>query len=179
MLTVRLVRIIHVEQTLTWTECVRQRPRPPRLPDHRSCGPALVWRRRASGSIDERRDLELVGLGIDFGVNKDRCDALRDVVKRVSVTRPSFSCRGIDQLPVADGRSDLAGKASESFPGAWYPPSSICWERKAKFSLGSEQMASWLSGYSCGVQHNRCLHGCSAKGHSRNFGHSLEARAMS
>ena len=83
-------------------------------------------------------------------------------MRQVPVTRLSFSCRGIDQLPVADGRSDLAGKASESFPGAWYPPSSICWERKAKFSLGSEQMASWLSGYSCGVQHNRCLHGCSA-----------------
>ena len=61
-------------------------------------------RRRASGSIDERRDMELVGLGIDFGVNKDHSDTLAEAVRQVPVTRLSFSCRVNDQLPVADGR---------------------------------------------------------------------------
>ena len=114
-------------------------------------------------SIDERRDLELAGLGVNFGVDNDHLDTSRHDARRVPVTRPSFSCRCTEQLPVGAGRLRMAGKASESFPAAWYPPSSICWEGKAKSSLASEQMASWLSGYSCGVQHDRPLQGCSAE----------------
>ena len=105
-------------------------------------------------SIDERRDLELAGLGVNFVVDNDHLDTSRHDARRVPVTRPSFSCRWQEVLELGGGRLRMAGKASESFPAAWYPPSSICWEGKAKSSLASEQMASWLSGYSCGDQHN-------------------------
>ena len=114
-------------------------------------------------SIDERRDLEPVGLGIDFGVNNDHHDTSGQDAGRVPVTRPSFSCRGKVCHELGGGRLRKAGKASESFPVAWYPLSTYPWDPGAKSSHTSEQLALWLSGYQCGVQHDRRLQGCSAE----------------
>ena len=58
----------------------------------------------------------------------------------------------------------MAGKALESFPAASYPLSTYPSDRGAKSSITSEQVASSLSGYPSGVQHDRplALQGCSA-----------------
>ena len=114
-------------------------------------------------SIDERRDLEPVGLGIDFGVDNEHHDTSGRDAGRVPVTRPSFSCRKVSCVAVGGGRLRMAGKALEPFQATWYPLSTYSWDPGAKSSTASEQTASWLSGYPCGVQHDRPLQGCSAE----------------
>ena len=113
-------------------------------------------------SIDERRDLEPVGLGIDFGVDNDHHGTSGHIAQEVSDIAAQFTCQGGKVLHLGGGRLRMAGKALESFPAAWYPLSTYPWDRGAKSSTASEQVASWLSGYPCGVQHDRRLHGCSA-----------------
>ena len=113
-------------------------------------------------SIDERRDLEPVGLGIDFGVDNDHHGTSGHIAQEVSDIAAQFTCQGGKVLHLGGGRLRMAGKALESFPAAWYPLSTYPWDRGAKSSTASEQVASWLSGYPCGVRHDRRLHGCSA-----------------
>ena len=113
-------------------------------------------------SIDERRDLEPVGLGIDFGVDNDHHDTSGHIAQEVSDIAAQFTCRVTFLLELGGGRLRMAGKALESFPAAWYPLSTYPWDPGAKSSAASEQTASWLSGCPCGVQHDRRLHGCSA-----------------
>ena len=113
-------------------------------------------------SIDERRDLEPVGLGIDFGVDNEHHDTSGRDAGRVPVTLPSFTCRKRLLLAVGGGRLRMTGKALEPFQATWYPLSTYPWDPGAKSSTASEQMASWLSGYPGGVQHDRPLQGCSA-----------------
>ena len=122
-----------------------------------------VWRPSWKWSIDERRDLELVGLGIDFGVDNDHHDTSGQDVGRVPVTQTSFSCRKKLCLELGGGRLRMAGKALESFPTTWYPLLAYPLDPGAKSSTTSEQTASWLSGYPCGVQHDRRLQRCSAE----------------
>ena len=65
-------------------------------------------------------------------------------------------------LELGGGRLRMAGKALESFFATSYPLSTYPWDRGAKSSTTSEQVASSLSGYPSGVQHDRRLQRCRA-----------------
>ena len=56
-----------------------------------------------------------------------------------------------DRQQLAKGTSDLAGKASESLLGAWYPLSTSPKDCGAKSSTGSDEMASWFSAYTASL----------------------------
>ena len=109
------------------------------------------------------RIFEISGCGIHRGTRGGHSGASGEVARAVLVPRSQLhrlNCVGIE---LGDGRLRLAGKALEALHAPRYPPSSIPTETEAKFSLGSEKMASWLSGYSRGVDARRRLHGCSAE----------------
>ena len=97
-----------------------------------------------------------------WGVDSDHHDTSGQDTGRVPMTRRSFLCRKRLCLELGGGRLRMAGKALESFPTTWYSLSTYPWDPGAKSSTTSEQTASWLSGYPCGVQHDRRLQGCSA-----------------
>ena len=113
--------------------------------------------------IDRRRVYKFSGHGIDDGAQGNHRGAFGLLARTLPDIAAQFTCRVNLCLEVGGGRLRMAGKALESFPAAWYPLSTYPWDRGAKSSTASEQVASWLSGYPCGVQHDRRLHGCSAE----------------
>ena len=92
-------------------------------------------------SIDERRDLEPVGLGIDFGVDNEHHDTSGRDAGRVPVIAAQFSCRLNQPIHFVNDRLRMAGKALEPFQAAWYPLSTYPWDPGAKSSTASEQVS--------------------------------------
>ena len=93
------------------------------------------------------------------------CDHRRasdELVRCTTVIAAQFSCRLNQPIHFVNDRLRMTRKALESFQATWYPLSTYPWDPGAKSSTSSEQMASWFSGYQCGVQHDRRLQGCSA-----------------
>ena len=112
--------------------------------------------------VSKRRPFKPAGCGIDDRVGSDHRRASDELVRCTTVIAAQLTCRKRLCLAVSGGRLRMARKALESFLATWYPLSTYPWDRGAKSSTASEQVASWLSGYQCGVQHDRPLQGCSA-----------------
>ena len=112
--------------------------------------------------IDRRRVYKFSGHRIDDGAQGNHRGAFGLLARALPDIAAQLTCRQQEVLELGGGRLRMAGKALESFPAAWYPLSTYPWDRGAKSSTASEQVASSLSGYPCGVQHDRPLQGCSA-----------------
>ena len=112
--------------------------------------------------VSQRRPFKPAGCGIDDRDGSNHRRASDELVRCTTVIAAQLTCRKRLCLELGGGRLRMAGKASESFPATWYPLSTYPWDPGARSSTASEQMASWLSGYPGGVQHDRRLQGCSA-----------------
>ena len=75
--------------------------------------------------------------------------------KALQIVPPTASGRAqllANRLQLCGGRLRMAGKASELFYATRYTLPTISRDGVAKRSTGSEQLATWFSGYSCGVR---------------------------
>ena len=131
-----------------------------KMGEERRPGERQAW--EANESVDVRLLVELAGCRIDDGINNDHRRASGEVAQPLPVIAAPRSPKICPRLHLANAWPDLANKASEPSRATSYPLSYLSWQGLAKSAAGSEQMASWLSGYSCGVQPRRRLQRCSA-----------------
>ena len=100
-------------------------------------------------SIDGRRLFKLGGCWIDDGYGKDHRCAPDEVIRPLSVIAAPRSPKVCPRLQLADAWPDLATKASEPSRDTSYRPSYLSWQGLAKSAAGSEQMATWFTGWVC------------------------------
>ena len=105
---------------------------------------------------------QLGGCRIDAGYRIDYRRAPDEVVRPLPRFAASRSPKVSPRIQLADGWPVLAGKASEPSRDASYPLSYLSWQGLAKSSAGSEQMASWFTGWVCDAGVMQALAGCSA-----------------
>ena len=113
---------------------------------------ALDSAAEANESVDARLPFELAGCRIDDGINKDHRRASGEVARPLSVIAAPHSPKICPRLLLADAWPDLATKASEPSRDASYRPSYLSWQGVGKSAAGSEQLATWFTGWTCGVQ---------------------------
>ena len=113
-------------------------------------------------SIDGRRLFKLGGCWIDDGYGKDHRCAPDEVIRPLSVIAAPRSPKVCPRLQLADAWPDLATKASEPSRDASYRPSYLSWQGVGKSAAGSEQLATWFTGWVCHADVMQALAGCSA-----------------
>ena len=112
-------------------------------------------------SIDGRRLFKLGGCWIDDGYGKDHRCAPDEVIRPLSVIAAPRSPKVCPRLQLADAWPDLATKASEPSRDASYRPSYLSWQGVGKSAAGSEQLATWFTGWVCHADVLQGLAGCS------------------
>lgn len=100
-------------------------------------------------SIDGRRLFKLGGCWIDDGYGKDHRCAPDEVIRPLSVIAAPRSPKVCPRLQLADAWPDLATKASEPSRDTSYRPSYLSWQGVGKSAAGSEQLATWFTGWVC------------------------------
>ena len=100
-------------------------------------------------SIDGRRLFKLGGCWIDDGYGKDHRCAPDEVIRPLSEIAAPRSPKVCPRLQLADAWPDLATKASEPSRDASYRPSYLSWQGVGKSAAGSEQLATWFTGWVC------------------------------
>ena len=134
---------------------------------HFSCLPNSLVRRliqaaMAARTTDRRRTYELFGRGGDDRTWYGHSGTMGEVARALSVIAAGSAPLSPNLRGLASGRSRLTGKASEPSRDACYPLSYLSWQGLAKSSAGSEQMASWFTGWVCHADVMQGLAGCSA-----------------
>ena len=115
----------------------------------KQCCQALDSALVANDSVDARRVCELAGCRIDDGINKDHRRAPGEVARPLPVIAAPCSPKICPRLHLDYAWPDLADKASEPSRATSYPLSYLSWQGLAKSAAGSEQMASWFTGWVC------------------------------
>ena len=85
--------------------------------------------------------MHAVGPGILHGCITDHSRTLGHVARPLPDIAAQLAPTLAVRQQLAKGTSDLAGKASESLLGAWYPVSTLPRDGGAKSSAGSDVMA--------------------------------------
>ena len=114
-------------------------------------------------SIDGRRLFKLGGCWTDDGYGKDHRRAPDEVIRPLPVIAAHRATMAAPRLHLDYAWPDLADKASEPSRVASYPLSYLSWQGLAKSAAGSEQMASWFTGWVCHADVMQGLAGCSAE----------------
>ena len=115
----------------------------------KQCCQALNSAAEANESVDARRVCELAGCRIDDGINKDHRRASGEVARPLPVIAAHRATMAAPRFQLADAWPDLATKASEPSRDASYRPSYLSWQGVGKSAAGSEQLATWFTGWVC------------------------------
>ena len=115
--------------------------------------------------------MHAVGPGILHGFIMDHSRTLGHVARPLPDIAAQLAPKLADRQAVVKAGLRLAGKASESLLGAWYPLSNISKDGGAKSSAGSDEVASWLSGYRASWSVKQGIAGC-----CREIGQNEEKR---
>ena len=105
--------------------------------------------------------MHAVGPGILHGFIMDHSRTLGHVARPLPDLAAQLAPKLADRQAVMKAGLRLAGKASESLPGAWYPLSTLPKDCGAKSSAGSDEVASWLSGYKRSLSAMQGIAACS------------------
>ena len=91
----------------------------------------------------------------------DHSGTLSHVVRPLPGIAAQLAPMLTDRQAVVKAGLRLAGKASESLPGAWYPLSTSPKDCGAKSSTGSDEVASWFSAYRASLSAKQGIAACS------------------
>ena len=105
--------------------------------------------------------MHAVGPGILHGCIMDHSRTLGHVARPLPDLAAQLAPMLAVRQQLAKATSDLAGKASESLPGAWYPLSTSPKDCGAKSSTGSDEVASWFSAYRTSLSAMQGIAACS------------------
>ena len=105
---------------------------------------------------------KLRGCGIDDGYDNNHRRASGEVARPLPVIAAHRTLMAAPRLHLDYAWPDLADKASEPSRATSYPLSYLSWQGLAKSAAGSEQMASWFTGWVCHADVMQALAGCSA-----------------
>jgi hypothetical protein len=103
-------------------------------------------------SVEKHRFVDAASEGIHHGTQGGHPGASGRVARGLSDIAAQPAQLLANRLQLCGGRLRMAGKASELFYATRYTPPTISRDGVAKRSTGSEQLATWFSGYSCGVR---------------------------
>ena len=111
--------------------------------------------------ITQRRRTHAVGPGILHGCMMDHSRTLGHVARPLPDIAAQLAPTLADRQIHSEAGLRLAGKASESLLGAWYPLSTSPKDCGAKSSTGSDEVASWFSAYRASLSAKQGIAACS------------------